>query len=659
MDTKKDVKQQNAAIGQVFTPSYVAKFMVSNVLELFKTLNYEDKFSIKINDLKVLDPTTGEGVFLKYLLESNLTNITAYEIDNRLKSQLVKNYPNVQFRFENFLGSDINEKFDIIIGNPPYLGQNYNAKVFQNLIKDYPFCREYFVGNMDLFYFFIHLGIAKLKPGGILSYITTKYWITKSKKTGIKLLKPHILEECFLIQYIDLSRIRVFRDALGQHNCIFSLQKKTENDKLKKTNRKIEVVQISSSKPQNQFNDNANNVIFDKLNRSLKHSLNHNFVTRYQSVLTNRELNSKGSWNLLYPIEVKKIVDKIKSFCIIKGKTTFLKDYFIIRNGLILIKDEIFILNPKENLKLRDNEVFVKINGEFVKLNEEEKKRLKKIYKSKSIKPYGYEMKGFSGYLIYLNKEEFTNRDKIKRNGLFIKKYPALTSYLLQYKEVLEKILKNAKENVKDLYFPRRGSFIIRNGIDNKRRIVNLEPLYDKNQKVFFKYISKENLFGYSEEVYYATSDTYFLWPKDDETKVDYLFFIAYLNSKLVNFLFKANNISIKRSKTKLEDQLYVPNLQIFQSDEDISKMSLIKLLAMWMIQVTNFENPHKLKEIKEKILELELFSNDRNRPLLNEIFESTEQNNQQLVQKIIDKLLFELFGLEEKEIDLLIEKYY
>ncbi|GAH91021.1 unnamed protein product, partial [marine sediment metagenome] len=93
-------------------------------------------------------------------------------------------------------------------------------------------------------------------------------------------------------------------------------------------------------------NGNDNSVIFDTLNRTLKNSLNHDFVMRYQSALSNRELNSKGSWNLLYPIEVKNIVDKIKSFCIVKGKTTFLKDYFIIRNGLILIKDEIFILNP-------------------------------------------------------------------------------------------------------------------------------------------------------------------------------------------------------------------------------------------------------------------------------------------------------------------------
>ncbi|GAH96234.1 unnamed protein product, partial [marine sediment metagenome] len=35
--------------------------------------------------------------------------------------------------------------------------------------------------------------------------------------------------------------------------------------KLKKTNRKIDIVQIAGSKHQNQFNGNDNSVIFDTL----------------------------------------------------------------------------------------------------------------------------------------------------------------------------------------------------------------------------------------------------------------------------------------------------------------------------------------------------------------------------------------------------------
>lgn len=36
----------------------------------------------------------------------------------------------------------------------------------------------------DLFYWFIILGILKLKPRGKLSYITTRYWLDKGEKTG-------------------------------------------------------------------------------------------------------------------------------------------------------------------------------------------------------------------------------------------------------------------------------------------------------------------------------------------------------------------------------------------------------------------------------------------------------------------------------------------
>ena len=187
------------AIGQIFTPSYIAEFMIDNI----------NKFIINCKDrpktLRILEPSVGEGIFLKFLLKHHFTDITAYEMDTDLKENLLRMYPNINFRFENFLGADPNIKFDLIIGNPPYLGQNYNSELFQDYIKNFPLCRKFFVGNMDLFYYFIHMGIEKLNPGGFLTFITTNYWITKSKKTGIKFLKPHILDECFLLQYIDLS----------------------------------------------------------------------------------------------------------------------------------------------------------------------------------------------------------------------------------------------------------------------------------------------------------------------------------------------------------------------------------------------------------------------------------------------------------------------
>jgi adenine-specific DNA-methyltransferase len=544
-------------IGQVFTPNYIAEFMVKNSLVYCE---------IKDN-LKILEPSVGKGVFLTHLTQNNLKNIVAYEIDLNLKPVLQEKFPKIDIRFENVLGSDLNEKFDLIIGNPPYLGQNYNAEIFQDYVKKYPICEKFFVGNMDLFYYFIHVGIEKLKPGGILSYITTNYWITKSKKTGIKFLKPHILEECFLLQYIDLSKLTLFKGAEGQHNCIFVLQKKTEQEKKRNVNKPIDVIQIDNIEP-----FNLDSSIFT----------HNNHVKKYQSALTNHDLKRDRSWNLLYPEEVKEIVDEIEKNCTFNGKISYLKDLFIVRNGLIFIKDDIFILNEGKNLKIENQDFYIKIKDSFLKILNAEKNRLKKIYKSKSIKSYGYIDEDHIGYAIYFNKSEFKGMKIEERNRLFEEKYPTLTGYLNQYKTELKDILINAKENPKDNFFPRRGTFIRRNNDEN---LTDLEPFYENANKIFFKYISNENSFGFSDSPYFATSDTYFLWPKIDNGSIDYLFILGYLNSKLVQFLFKAKNLRIKRSKTKLEDDLPLLNAKIFTSASDLEIISSIKSRVSQIIQ--------------------------------------------------------------------------
>ena len=610
MVLKNNNKRGYNLIGQIFTPKYIAKFMVNNISNFITTDNKTHQ------DLKVLEPSVGEGIFLKSLIQNNFSDITAYEMDNSLKTNLLKNYPQVKFNFENFLGSDLNEKFDIIIGNPPYLGQNYNAKVFQDYIKKFPICKKFFVGNMDLFYYFIHLGILKLKPGGILSFITTNYWITKSRKTGIKLLKPHILEECFLLQYIDLSNMTLFKGAEGQHNSIFILRKKTDLEKQRSVNKPIQVIQITKNGNSSNNNENFNTLIFKKVllgndNRSIR---------KYRSAITNNDLKPDRSWNLLYPEEIKEIIYDIEKNCIVNGKISYLKDRFIVRNGIIFIKDNLFILNEGNNLKIEKRDVYIKINNKFVKILNNEKERLKKIYKSKSIKPYRFNEGDHTGYAIYFNKNEFHGANIEERNRFFEEKYPNLIQYLKQYKTELRNILVNAKENPNDYFFPRRGTFIRRNENNFNETLIDLEPFYEKGKKIFFKYISNENIFGYSKSSYFATSDTYFLWPRFNQKSIDYTFMLAYLNSKLVRFLFNAKNIRIKRSKTKLEDGLPIPFIENFTSEKDCKKISLIKKLTKQLVQ---------------------------------------SSGNRKEIQVRIDKLIFDLFKVKEKEINLLFNFFY
>ena len=617
---------------QIFTPDYIAAFMVKNIKQhYFSTHNEPD-----IDKLKVLEPSAGEGIFLKNILGEGFTDITAYELDSNLKIPLLKKYPNIKLRFKNFLGSDSNEKFDIIIGNPPYLGQNYNAQIFQELVKKYSICERYFVGNMDLFYFFIHLGIEKLKPGGLLSFITTSYWLTKSKKTGIKYLKPHIANDCFILQYIDLSRINVFKDAKGQHNCIFILQKKYGDETHKKIDKNIDVIQV---KPyNNQFNEKS----YEKIFSDILNDDNSPHLLKYRSAMTNKDLSKNNGWNLKYPPNVKKVVEKIENHCRFKGRISHLTDFFIIRNGLILIKDEIFILKENESLKIVDSDIFIKIDETSVKLREEEKQRLKKIFKSKVIQPFNYDKNDFSGFLIYIDKNEFKNHNLTIRNELIKKRYPNLTAYLNQYKGELENILRNAKENIQNIYFPRRGNFINQYNTGNKRKLINLEPYYDKEPKIFFSYISKSIAFGYTKDSYYATSDTYFLWLREGKNDIDYLFFLAYLNSKIVKFLFRVKNITIKRSKTKIEEEIPIPNITLFRTKYQLIIIDLIRYFTSSII--------HNIVSVDETKLDK-----------LREISPNTysQIRNEKTPRRIIDILLLILFDLVEEDIDLLIEKYY
>jgi adenine-specific DNA-methyltransferase len=634
---KKNVSSK--VVGQVFTPSYIAKFMVNNIVDILSNNSHENGENINFDELKVLEPASGRGVFLKYLLEKKFRNIKAYEIDFSLKRYLESNFPKISLVFEDFLGSKPEEKFDLIIGNPPYLGQNYNSSIFQELVQKYKVCEKYFVGNMDLFYYFIHHSIEKLNPGGLLSFITTNYWINKSAKTGVKLLKPHISEDCYFLQYIDLSNVNIFKDAKGQHNCIIVLQKKTPIQKRENIDKKISIHQYR-----------ADNDIYGKFNTQN--------LLQYESGLSNSDLCKSLSWNLLYPKEVKKVVKKIETLCRKNGRLTVLKDLFIIRNGLILIKDDIFILHKDKNLQVNNNDFFIKIGKIYKRINENEKRRLKHLYKGKSILPYSYCLDDSHDYLIYFNKDE-GEEQTLPLDVHMRKNFPVLTEYLLLYESELKQTLLNAKENPKNFYFPRRGGYILRKNEKYGQEKIDLEAYYDEAPKIFFSYISNKNMFGYCSQQYYATSDTYFLWPKTSISNINYPFWLAYLNSKLVSFLFKAKNIRIKRSKTKVEDTLPIPDLCKFQSEQSQELISFIQSLSSFLIKLTNSEN-QIISESKKAIFSnlLHRYKEVSNNSYIQN-FSSQQEINIKCILKIIDNLFFQLFNLDEEEIDYLITKYY
>ncbi|MDR2346717.1 MAG: N-6 DNA methylase [Planctomycetaceae bacterium] len=112
-----------------------------------------------------------------------------------------------------------NGGFDIVIGNPPYLKEYTDKKIFDDIRKSY--MSKYYQGKMDLWYFFVCLGIDILRNNGQLGFIVPNNWTTN---TGAAILRNKILDETKIEKCIDFADFMVFKDA-GIQTMIFILSK--------------------------------------------------------------------------------------------------------------------------------------------------------------------------------------------------------------------------------------------------------------------------------------------------------------------------------------------------------------------------------------------------------------------------------------------------
>ncbi|MHA7842383.1 MAG: Eco57I restriction-modification methylase domain-containing protein [Winogradskyella sp.] len=101
--------------------------------------------------------------------------------------------------------------FDVVIGNPPYLGgrdwKDSDGRNYDYLLNKYEVAEYQF----DMYVLFWEKGIKLLKCDGLLGYITPITWLNNQKT---KKLRRFILENTTILEMIDFSEVNVFKDAV-------------------------------------------------------------------------------------------------------------------------------------------------------------------------------------------------------------------------------------------------------------------------------------------------------------------------------------------------------------------------------------------------------------------------------------------------------------
>lgn len=368
-----------------------------------------------------------------------------------------------------FFFSDVFKKggFDVIIANPPYVGEKGHKELFEPIKQ----CslKEFYLGKMDLFYFFFHLALNLLKPNGQCAFITTNYYITA---LGGRLLRRDFKERAILKELINFNELKIFESALGQHNLITMLQKGYNNQ------AKCNLINVNKK----GFLDNTFNDIVSGIDEQ----------TSYNTIPQNELYEGEENYIRLAKedenSELTIILNKIKS------NNDILGNICNVNTGIFTACDEVFIDNV-DNYKKKFT------------LNSFENTLLKPLFKNSDINRF-YTNNNVNKLLIYHHEKATYKFSDI----------PNIIKYLSLYKDKLSKRRDNSLKGAL-----KRGRWDV--------MALPKITLNFCGPKIVAPQRSKTNTFGYNECEWYAASDVFFITEPKQEYQLKYI--LALLNSNL------------------------------------------------------------------------------------------------------------------------------
>lgn len=283
-------------LGQVFTQEDTAKFMVS----------------LKQNDGRILEPSCGNGVFLRLLPQDKVIGL---EVD--------KNHCPETALLLDFFEYPITEKFDTVIGNPPYVKYRSISASTKNILQKSDLDFSLFDERSNLYLFFIYKSILHLNPGGELIFIVPRDFL---KATSAMKLNDFMYKHGTITHLKETGDATIFKNATP--NCIiFRFEKDNFSRKTTIVNKQNET---------HSFLNNNGHLLFLKNNYSIKFSdlffVKVGAVSGADKIFTNikgnkefvtsKTRNTKKTTTMFYNIEAPELIPykeqllqrKIKTF---------------------------------------------------------------------------------------------------------------------------------------------------------------------------------------------------------------------------------------------------------------------------------------------------------------------------------------------------------
>jgi len=185
----------------------------------------------------------------------------------------------------DFLLEDVKEKFNIVIGNPPYVGHKTVEKEYSTVLKS--LYGKIYKGKSDLSYCFFLSSLKYLVNNGKLTFITSRYFL--ESPSGEE-LRNVLKNNCTIGKIVDFYGIRPFK-GIGIDPVIIFIENKclTEYD--------VEII-----KPNTKVLNRG---------RNFYSSLFYNNGNDYQKFLINKNLLNNNGW-VLRDESCRNIINKIE-----------------------------------------------------------------------------------------------------------------------------------------------------------------------------------------------------------------------------------------------------------------------------------------------------------------------------------------------------------